>query len=548
MNKILAIAQKEIYTTFRDRNLILIMFAVPIVLSTIMGLVFGGIGSSDDGAAFTNMPIAIVNMDKGFDFASQLPDGANINPTLTDLGVEIGGETINIGEQLLQNQNLDLSEGDLTLNANQNDDGGGFNFGTQLVDILAAAPLTATDLITTDSLTTEATTASTFNIEDISCPLTDDSEIGDDDAENPFGFEGTLAELLDVTVLDSPDAARVGVDSGSYVAAVIIPAGFSSTLMPAFNFGATAATDPAAGAVEVYGSSGQQISATIVRSVVEGIVNQFAGIGIALDSLVDTSASRLLTDIDLSTLSPSTFTNLLQGIDGVTLEPLGCLLTPNAGNIKLKPMPLQPIQEGSNFALIMTILGTAQAIFVSLFTGIFGMNSIYDEQKGWTLQRMIASPTPRWFVLAGKMLGNVGTVAAQLIILLISFTVITSIVERTPTFIWGNNISLLLLAVLAISLVVSGLGVLLVGLARSTEQVQFLGPMVASSLGALGGAFGFRLPPDIAQYSPIWWGSELLNRIANGEPTVWTPMLILVGIAAFCFLIGTGLFRRRVDL
>lgn len=553
MNKIFAIAWKEVYTTFRSRNLLLIMFATPIVLSTIMGLVFGGLGGSDDGQAFTNMPIAVVNMDEGFNFGNLAEGGAANNPTLTDLGLEVGGESINIGEQLLQNQNLDLNESDLTLNGGATGDGVPFNFGTQLVDILAATPLTATDALTTEGTSTVNTsTANTFDIENISCPLTEDSEIGDNADEPPFGFEGTLADLFNVTVLDDPSAARASVDSGTYVAAVLIPAGFSSALMPIFNFGATsaadAAADPAANAVEVYGSGGQQISAIIVRAVVEGIVNQFAGIGVALESLLETSTNRLLSEIDLSALDPTAFIGLLQGVDASLLEPLGCLLTPNAGNIKLKPMPLQPIQEGSNFALIMTLLGTAQAIFVSLFTGIFGINSIYDEQKGWTLQRMIASPTPRWYVLAGKMLGNVATVAAQLIILLISFTAITSIIERTPTFIWGNNIPLLLLSVLAISLMVSGIGVFLVGLARSTEQVQFLGPMIASTLGALGGAFGFRLPPDIAQFSPIWWGTELLNRIANGEPAIWTPLLVLVGIAAFCFVIGTGLFKRRVDL
>lgn len=542
MNKILTIVWKEIYTTFRDRNLLLIMFATPIVLSTIMGLVFGGVGSSSNGQAFSNMPIAIVNLDEGFDFANQQFGAGNDAPSLDELEIEIGGQMINIGEQLLQNNNLGIDQNDLSA------DGAAFNFGTQLANILLSTPITSTE---------SSTTTTSFNLDDLACPLIDDSEIGETGTENPFGFEGTLGDLFDATVLDNPNAARAGVDSGEYVAAIIIPASFTNSVIPLLNFD-NAENDLAKGAVEVYGSGGQQISATIVRSVVEGIVNQFAGIGVALDSLLNTSANQLaaqfnladfdLSQLDLSTLDPALVTNLLQGVDSSVLEPLGCLIMPNAGNIQLKQMPLEPIQERSNFSLVMTIFGTAQAIFVALFTGIFGINSIYDERRGGTLQRLMASPTPGWYILAGKMLGNVATVAAQLIILLLSFTLITSIVEGAPTYVWGTNIPLILAAVLIISLCVSGLGVFLVGLARSTEQVQMLGPVVSIALGALGGAFGFRLPPEISQFSLLWWGTELLRRIANGDPAIWTPILVLLGITAFFFGIGSILFKRRTAL
>jgi|GEM_PF-294074 len=551
MNKIAAIAWKELYTTLRNRNLLLVMFVTPIMLSTIMGLVFGNIGGGSNTQAFSNMPIAVVNMDSGFNFVRQ---GANVDgaPTdlddlgldnlgLDDLEIDIGGETINIGEQLLQNSNLDISEGDLGA------DGATFNLGNQLVDILLSSPITST---------TASTTTNTFDIDDISCSFNDGSEIGEDRSENSFGFDGTLDDLLDVVLLDDPAAARLGVDSGEYVAAVIIPTGFTGALFPIFNFG-TEPLDASEGAVEIYGSRGQAISASIVRAVVEGITNQFANIGRALGALLIASADALaeqvnladldLNSLDLSSLDPAIATNLLQSVDTSVFEPLGCLIVPSAGNVTLQQVALDPIQERSNFGLIMTLLGSAQAIFVSLFTGIFGMNSIYEEREGGTLQRMIVSPMPRWFALAGKMLGNVITVAAQLLILLTAFTLITSLVEGTPTFIWGTNLPLLFLAILAISLFVSGVGVFVVGIARSAEQVQFLGPMVASTLGALGGSFGFRLPPEIAQFSPVWWGTEALQRIANGESTVWMPLLILFGVATTLFGIGSFFFRRQTD-
>ena len=53
MNKLWTIAWKELYTRFTDRNLILIMIATPLALSTIMGLAFGGLGSGNAPVSYT---------------------------------------------------------------------------------------------------------------------------------------------------------------------------------------------------------------------------------------------------------------------------------------------------------------------------------------------------------------------------------------------------------------------------------------------------------------------------------------------------------------
>ncbi|MBV7331920.1 ABC transporter permease [Chloroflexi bacterium TSY] len=255
-----------------------------------------------------------------------------------------------------------------------------------------------------------------------------------------------------------------------------------------------------------------------------------------------------LNNIDLSTLDPTLVTDGLQSLDVSLLEPLGCLILPGAGNIQLTQKPLDESQTRSSFAFIMIILGSGQAMFVAMFTGIFGINSIYEERKNWTLQRLIVSPMPRSFILAGKLLGNVLTITVQLSILFLAFTVITSIVEGTPTFIWGNHVPALLLVTVGISLFVSGLGVLVVGIARTTEQVQIFGPMLASTMGALGGSFGFRLPPSVAQFSPIWWGGEALRTLSNNELDIGLPLLVLFGIGGLLFGVGAILFKQRLDL
>jgi len=550
MNKILTIAWKELYTTFRDRNLILIMFLTPIVLSTIMGLAFGGLNGDSGSSAFSHIPIAVVNLDEGFNLADQIAadgDTGDAIPSLNDLEIEIGGETVNLGEQLQLNPDLNITDTDLSAN------NAAFSFGDQLASILLSENITTSDAVTD----TSSADATGFNLEVLTCSLFAE----EDDDESPFGFEGTLDDLLDVVVLDDVDMARAGVDSGTYVAAVIIPADYSNQLAPTFDFGdvdSADLTDPAEnGIVEVYANAGQSISASIVRAVVEGIVNQFVRISVALDSVLNTSVNTLLDnltlsnleELDLSTFDPDLIIQGFQELDSSILEPLGCLILPEAGNVQLQRQPLDEIQTRSGFAFIMVILGSAQAIFFAMFTGIFGMNSIYEEQNDWTLQRLIASPTPRSAILAGKLLGNLVVVAAQLAILFTAFTVIASLVEGQPTLIWGSNIPALVIVILAISLFVSGLGVLVVGIAKNSEQVQFFGPMISITLGAIGGAFGFRLPPEIAGFSPLWWATEALERLSTGEiAKLGTPLLVLLGIGLFLFGVGTFFFKRRLEL
>ncbi len=63
MRQIWEITRKDLYLTFTDRNLLLLMFAAPLLLATIIAVTFGGVSSGD--APIQNIPVAIVNLDEG---------------------------------------------------------------------------------------------------------------------------------------------------------------------------------------------------------------------------------------------------------------------------------------------------------------------------------------------------------------------------------------------------------------------------------------------------------------------------------------------------
>ncbi|MEZ4657195.1 MAG: ABC transporter permease [Caldilineaceae bacterium] len=535
MKKIWHIAAKELQIVLRDRNLILIMFLTPVVLATIMGFAFGGLGDSSN-SSFQHMPVALVNLDAGFDLQQQI-GVTDTNLSLHDLKLNVDGAPTSVGE-LLQ-ANTDIT--DTALRA----DNANFNFGDQLASILASKSITSSNGLTNTA---------TFNLADLTCPLLTANE----DAGQLFAFEGALDDLFDVDELTDVEAARAAVERGDYVAAVIIPANFSNQMMPTFNFGGggAAAESAAEGQVEVYGSSGSPISALIVRSVVEGIVSQFTRVSVALGATADSAVTLLLqnfnlanfnlADLNISTQALNSITGTLQTLDASVLDPLGCLLTPGASNLQVKQRPLDQTQTLDQFSFIMIVLGSAQAVFFALFTGIFGMNSVYEEKRQWTLQRLIASPTPPGSLLLGKLIGNLLVVAFQLSVLLLAFTVIASLVNGQPTFIYGRNVPGVAVVVLAIALFTSGLGALVVGLFKTPEQVQFFGPMISATLGALGGSFGFRLPPAVGRISPIYWGVSALEKLGTGEPGLALDVGVLLAIGVTLFVVGAILFRRRM--
>ena len=246
MRKILAITSKEIYTVFRDRNLILLMFATPLVLSTIIGLAFGSTGDSEV-PDFADIPVAVVNHDEGVDLQEtiDLPDQfANLDALpfdLEDFGLPPNLSAIG-QNPLLQN-------------------GSELNFGDILAGILLSQPIT--DTATLGGIE--------FDVAQFECTLLDPSaEAG----AASFAAEGSLSDLLDATAVQDAEQARAAVDSGEFAAAVIIPPGFSRRMVPQFAFdeGGRLYTQPVdeSGSVEVYANNGRPISSRILHSIVTG--------------------------------------------------------------------------------------------------------------------------------------------------------------------------------------------------------------------------------------------------------------------------------------
>ena len=317
-------------------------------------------------------------------------------------------------------------------------------------------------------------------------------------------------------------AATEAVNKGIYAAAVIIPADFSTAL--------TSLADPrqpqTTTSVTIYGNAGNSLASGIVRSVVDSIDAQLVSGNIAIGA----------TMLQL-TGQPS-----IQDLGGLFV----CAFTPGNELVQVKDVPVQAAANNLAGVLLVTF-GSAQALFFALFTGLNGVLSMYDERNDGTLQRILVSPTPRWVVLGGKLVGTLISVLVQLIILMVALDIVGCLLEGQIVFIWGTDFLKLVLVLLAVSLAVSGLGVFLAGVLKGIEQANLVSSVLNIALGVLGGGFGFQLPQSVAQFSLVYWGRDAFDLLAAGRGDIWLNLLVLVAEGALMFGIGLFFFNRKFE-
>lgn len=445
MRKIWTIAWKDVSTTFRDRNLVLIMLAAPLAVATVIALAFGGVAGGD--IPIKDIPVAIVNLDKG----------AN-----------------------------------------------GQNFGDVYVNAFIPAA------------NGSGATASTCKIEG---------------ATSASGDSASLQSLVKAVKADDVSAVKADVDKGTYMAAIIIPADFTQKV----SIGPGKFTIEAS-SIELYVNRGREIQAGIIRSIVEGITNQITTGNITLQALFASVGKTFGVGQTLALATSKAFS-----------DNIACAFAPGLSKLTINQESVKG-QATSGAIPLLILFGSAQAMFFTLFTGQGGVNGIFEERKQWTLQRLVMTPTPRIYILVGKMVGVLVNCILQLVFLFIALTIVGSILNKGFVVIWGTNYLAIGLVIIAAALAATGLGALLAGVAKTPEQGQIYGSLVNVAMAVLGGAFGFQLPEVLSRFSLLYWGAGAFQKLANGSTDIGLNLVILTAMGAVMFGIGFWLFNRRLDV
>jgi ABC-type multidrug transport system permease subunit len=350
---------------------------------------------------------------------------------------------------------------------------------------------------------------------------------------------GSLDDLLQVTLFESVADAQAAVDRGDYDAALIIPSDFSQQLTPQFT---ADAVSMGAATLEVYVNGASTLKGGILYSITQSITNQLLTGNVTI-------AATISTLIDKAQQDPAFGARFLLAQTTGSFQPdFACAFTPALNTITVNPQPLNEAQRQSLFVQILVSIGSAQAVFFALFSSLFGILSIYEEQKQGTYQRLVVAPIPRVSIVLGKLLGNFFNVISQIVLLLVGLTIVGSLGEGEFVFIWGNQPFLLLVLVVILSLSVSGFSVIVVGLARTPQQARIIGPVLNTGLGAIGGAFSIPLPPEVARLSPVYWASDAFRQLAAGNADIALNLLVLLVLGGIGFSLGAWLFNRRTAI
>ena len=354
----------------------------------------------------------------------------------------------------------------------------------------------------------------------------DNEQLGDALADVFASTE--LADLMEPSSESDPETARQLIDNDEAAAAVIIPVGFTRSILP--DEGTIldqGFIQPETVKIEVYANPSRPTSAGIVKAIVDEFLSRVEEGRIA----GMTSISGL---IQAGLMDPQNAENEAQA------------LFQNRNQTENTVITLRKNQEGAEAIEfdILAFLAPGMALMFLMYTVSYGGRSILAERSEGTLPRLLVSPTPMAQVLGGKMMGIFFTGVAQVGILILASTLFLGVK-------WGDAIGVIVL-ILAAVFGATGWGMLITALARSPGQVGSIGSAVMLIFGVLGGSFiDLDQMPSIvralSKITPNAWGMDGFAKLALGGrlPNLMEPISALLVMGALLVGIAILLFNRN---
>ncbi|MCB2213985.1 ABC transporter permease [bacterium] len=331
-----------------------------------------------------------------------------------------------------------------------------------------------------------------------------------------------FSELMN-TSIGTEAEARAAVDAREAGMAVIIPPGFTETLigMSDDQVAIEFHKDPEL-------SLGPQVSEAVVMSVVDG----FSSGTLSLETI-----NRVLADNGV-TLSQQEQMALVQ------------TLTQNAeqndsGLTIIRPADAGQAESGSLLQTILRSIMGGMMIFYAFYTGTSAAQTIVEEEEAGTLARLFISPTSVSTILNGKFLAGFMMVIVQVTVLLLFGNLAFGIN-------WGPLPSLMVFSVGLVA-VANSFGIFIMSLVKSTRQAGIIYGAVLTFSGMLGISSIFTVGTSaeaafevIPLVVPQGWAMRALETAWSGDflNTLMLSGAMLVWAVLF-FVIGATRFKRR---
>jgi ABC-2 type transport system permease protein len=337
-----------------------------------------------------------------------------------------------------------------------------------------------------------------------------------------------LSDLMEPSTSPDAEAARRSIDEDKAVAAIIIPEGFTRSIIPAE--GTTFETgyvQPEPVKIEVYANPARPTGAGIVKTIVDEFISRVEEgrtggmtsiVGLVQAGLIDpqngeAEARKLFENVDQSESTAIVLRNDEEGADAVQFD-------------------------------IMAYMAPSMALLFLMYTVSYGGRSILLERSQGTLPRLLVSPTSSTQVLGGKVIGIFFTGVAQVGILILASALFFGVR-------WGDPAGVAVL-ILATVYGAAGWGMLITAMARTPAQVGSVGSAIMLIFGILGGSFinleqMHPIVQALSKITPNAWGLDGFTTLALGGTLadLVVPVTALLIMGTVLFGISVVLFNRK---
>lgn len=340
-----------------------------------------------------------------------------------------------------------------------------------------------------------------------------------------------IPDLIQARENSDPAAARNAVDGQEAAVAIIVPAGFTAAILD---------TEGQA-SVEIYQDPTLTLGPSIVRGIVNQIVDGFAGSRIAT-ATAHTQLTAHGVTADASALQAiamryADWSTTLSEVQQSGANPFFEIQAPTD----------QEQQRNEGVTEILGLIVAGMMVFYVFFTGAASAQSILLEEEAGTLPRLFTTPTPQSTILGGKFISTFLLLTVQVVVLVVTTSLIFGINWGEP---W-----LVALVIVGLVVVASSFGIFVTSFLRGTRQGGIIYGGVMTVMGMVGmltvftganpgGADAFETASLVV---PQGWGVRGWRLLLEGSGVADVLLTVAVMLAAgiIFFAIGVLKFRKR---
>ncbi len=319
--------------------------------------------------------------------------------------------------------------------------------------------------------------------------------------------------LMVETKTSAADARKL-VEDGDRSAAVIIPAGVSDAVAQGKQADITVLTTP----------SNRDYRALAVTGVMGNIIqtlstSQIAG-QVAVDAVKNSGATA-----DPNAVARQASQQATQ----LSQKP----------PLSLQTQVAKQNQSNNNYDQVVP----GYALMFALFAVGAGAGTILDEKEAGTWKRLLVAPVSRWSLLSGKLGAQFVRAFVQIALLFL--------VGKLFFHIDLGSVPAIILLIVVTAFATTALGMLLVSVVKTRDQLQPITTLVVLTFSALGGSWFplFLMPPWVQQVSKVTltsWAMQGFNNLmifGKGFTAVLPSLLALLAYGVVCFLLAIRFFR-----